>query len=331
VTGPAFLLGLPALREGPLWTTARELGAPVLISANALSRWTVDRQGYRIWTGFDPRALHLVSSHAVALDSAGFVAAHRYRGFPWETDDYLDLAASAPWIWWASQDWCVEPEIAGDEDAVLDRISGTVRLNLRCLNGAKRRGIAHNFVPVIQGWRPEHYLRCLDRMPFALDAPLIGVGSMCRRHVGGPNGILSVLRVLDDTFAGTNTRFHLFGLKSQGIQHAAAHARVASCDSQAYGMAARQDAWKARVTKSDRYVAATMRRWYENQVATMRIPPARVVQADPPVPETRTARSAPEERIAEAYEEMRALHEAGEIEWSQLSSLLAYEMAFLDD
>ncbi len=63
----------------------------------------------------------------------------------------------------------------------------------------------------------------------------------------------------------------------------------------------------------------------------MRIPPARVMQADPPVPETRTARSAPEERIAEAYEEMRALHEAGEIEWSQLSSLLAYEMAFLDD
>ena len=86
---PTFLLGLPALREGALWTTARDLEAPVLISANALSRWTVDGQGHRIWAGFDPRALHLVSSHPVALDSAGFVAAHRYRGFPWETEDLV--------------------------------------------------------------------------------------------------------------------------------------------------------------------------------------------------------------------------------------------------
>ena len=53
MTGPTFLLGLPALREGALWTTARDLDAPVLISANALSRWTIDQRGYRIWPGFD--------------------------------------------------------------------------------------------------------------------------------------------------------------------------------------------------------------------------------------------------------------------------------------
>ncbi len=52
---------------------------------------------------------------------------------------------------------------------------------------------------------------------------------------------------------------------------------------------------------------------------------------DPPVQEAQSPRSALEERIGEAYEEVRALHEAGEIEWSQLSPQLAYEMAFLDD
>ena len=36
-----------------------------------------------------------------------------------------------------------------------------------------------------------------------------GHGSMCRRHVGGPNGILAVLEALDSAFAGTATRFHL--------------------------------------------------------------------------------------------------------------------------
>ena len=117
-------------------------------------------------------------------------------------------------------DWCVEPEIAHDEEAILDRISGTVRLNIQCLNGADRRGIADRFVPVIQGWHPEHYLRCLERMPFALDFPLVGVGSMCRRHVDGEYGILHVLDVLDRAFNGSETRFHLFGLKSQGMSAA---------------------------------------------------------------------------------------------------------------
>jgi hypothetical protein len=91
-----FLLGLSALRDGLLWRAVRQLNAPVLISANALSRWHNDSLGLRRWTGFESRWLALVHSHPVALDSAGFVTAHRYRGFPWQLDDYLDLAASAP-------------------------------------------------------------------------------------------------------------------------------------------------------------------------------------------------------------------------------------------
>jgi hypothetical protein len=216
----------------------------VLVSANALSRWAIDAQGFRLWTGFDGRALRLVHDHPVALDSAGFVAAHRYRGFPWDTEAYLDLAASAPWIWWASQDWCVEPEIARDEDAVLDRISGTVRLN---------------------------------------------------------------------------------------IQHAALHPRVASCDSQAYGVAARHDAWKARVSTSDRYVAGVMRRWYDEQMAVMHAPPTAVICDDAPVSDGAAPMSSFDERLAETYEELRALHEAGDIAWSDVSPIRAYEMAFLDD
>jgi hypothetical protein len=183
----------------------------------------------------------------------------------------------------------------------------------------------------IQGWRPEHYLRCIDRMPFVLDRPLVGIGSMCRRHVCGPNGILRVLDALDNAFAGTSTCFHLFGLKSQGIQHAVTHPRVASCDSQAYGMAARQDARKQHAAKSDRYVAGVMRRWYEQQLATMRTPPPRRLFTDGPAPKHPLPMSAHEERIRDAYEELRALHEAGEVTWSQLSPLLAYEMAFLDE
>jgi len=74
-----------------------------------------------------------------------------------------------------------------------------------------------------------------------------------------------------------------------------------------------------------------MRRWYEQQLATMRTPSSRPVLKDDAVPE-HSARLAPhEERIRDAYEALRALHEADELSWSQLSPQLVYEMAFLDE
>ncbi len=73
-----FLLGLPYLREGPLWQTARRLEAPVLVSANALSLWRRDAVGLRQWSGFDRRMLRLVAEHPVSLDSGGFVASVLY-------------------------------------------------------------------------------------------------------------------------------------------------------------------------------------------------------------------------------------------------------------
>lgn len=129
--------------------------------------------------------------------------------------------------------------MARDNDAVLDRISGTVRLNMLCRRGGERWAIADRFVPVIQGWHPYHYLRCTERMPWVLDYPLVGIGSMCRRHVYGEHGILHMLDVLDRAFSTSTARFHVFGLKSRAIAIASQHPRVASADSQAYRPAER--------------------------------------------------------------------------------------------
>lgn len=272
-----------------------------------------------------------MAHHPVALDSAGFVAASRYRGFPWSTRDYLDLAAAAPWLWWASQDWCVEPEVATDEDAVLNRISGTVRMNMICLRGGERRGITDRFVPVLQGWHPHHYVRCLDRMPWVLDHPLVGIGSLCRRHVHGERGILHVLEVLDRAFDGSKTKWHLFGLKSQAIAIAAQHPRVASADSQAYGVAARQAARKAKTSKSDRILASVMERWYKQQMAGIAAMPPIAATGDWPSPAPTRPTCPIEARVSAAKETLRELHECGEIEWTDLSAQAAYEMAFLED
>jgi len=325
-----FLLGLPALRPGALWQRAQALAAPVLISANALSVWSHDDLQLRRWDRFDGRHLSLVSRHPVALHSAGFVAARLYRGFPWPIDAYLDLAASAPWLWWAASDWCVEPEVADDLGGVFDRLSGTVRLNMLCLNGGERRGIADRFVPTIQGWHPDHYLRCLERMSWVRERPLVGVGSMCRRHLHGEHGILHVLDVLDRAFDGSTAKFHLFGLKGPAIAVAAQHPRVASADSQAYGVAARQEARKSRTSKPDTVVAEVMDGWDREQMVQLAKRPRLLAARDWP-PKLDPSLDPISARVEACRDELRALHEGGEVEWSDLNPIRAYEMAFLDD
>ena len=326
------MLGLPALTDGALWRTVRRIGAPVLVSANALSVWRTDRLGLRRWQGFSRRNLHLVAQHPVMLDSGGFVAAVRYNGWEWTVPQYMALCAAAPWTRFASMDWCVEPEVAHDRDAVWDRISGTVRLNRDCLREARHLGIADRFMPVIQGWQVDDYLRCIDLM-FDLDPfPVVGVGSMCRRQVEGPTGILQVVHELDQALGDSRVKLHLFGLKSQGMAEVRAHPRVFGFDSQAYGVTARQTARKARVSKTDAYLAREMERWYRHQRALLDAPsysfraprvPARAPVADPLDPF--------EARLAQAREELRELHEAGEIEWSDLSPLRLLEWIALDE
>jgi hypothetical protein len=154
---------------------------------------------------------------------------------------------------------------------------------------------------------------------------------MCRRHVNGEHGILHVLDVLDRAFSGSNATYHLFGLKSQAIAIAAQHPRVASADSQAYGVAARQNARKARTSKTDAMLAGTMAHWYRQQMATITAPPPMPLSRDWPTLPPAAPGDAIETRIAAAMEHLRTLHECGEIDWPNLTSQAAYEMAFLDD
>ena len=330
----AFLLGLPYLKEGLLWQTARRLDAPVLVSANALSLWRRDDYGLRRWDGFDRRMLHLVAQHPVSLDSGGFVASVLYRGFPFTVPQYMELCAAAPWQWFASMNMTCKPEIAADEEAVRDRIAGTVRLNHECLREARMRGIADRFMPVIQGHRVEHYLRCLDRMPELTAFPLVGIGSMCRRHVEDDEiGILRVVDELDRAFRGTRCRFHCFGLKTTGMSELRQHPRVASVDSQAWGLSARISARKAGISKSNAYLAGVMERWYAEQRRLLMQPDyAFRSHVDPirfwDLPEPP---SAFEVRLQEAAEEMRELYEGGEIEWGDLRPLRMLEWVFLDE
>lgn len=243
-------LGIPACFS-TFVQVANDLRAPILVSANAFAKHGRLRAPRR----------DLFGDADLALDSAGFVAMVRYGGYPWPTCSYLALVHRLRPTWWAARDFCCEPQIAGDRAAVAERIRLTVVSLAECREQAEQWGVPDP-MPVLQGWRPDDYLRCAEMMG---DLPaLVGVGSVCRRQLGGADGIFAVLRALDRL--PQRVRLHLFGVKGSAVGALAGHPRIASVDSMAWDFAARRERERNGVAScSTSYRAGYMRRWYGAQ------------------------------------------------------------------
>lgn len=315
-----IIIGLPHLNEGPILERARTLQTTALISANGLSRWSAKR-GWREWIGW--RHGQLPNARGLAglcLDSAGFVAASRYGGFPWTIANYVKLAAAYPFRWWASADYCVEPEIAGDREEVVDRLSRTIRANRDCRRLADDFGIADTMMPVIQGRSPTDYERCVDALGGLLrPTGILGVGSMCRRDIHGPEGLIAVIDHLDRILPA-GIRLHAFGVKGTALPFLLPYShRIASIDSQAYGIGARRAALRRGIAKTDALVADHLQQWVGAQRARLaqrplQLPQTRPGPPDPPPADPWVA------AIAQARAEIRDLIETGELDHDELTA-----------
>ncbi|MFJ1256354.1 hypothetical protein [Cupriavidus sp. CuC1] len=232
-------VGIP-LAGGRLVEAARSRSYATLFSANAFSR--VYSRGHERAGHFQSFRLPDHTQFAgldATLDSAGFVAAVRYGDYRWAVEDYFDLVESHPWAWYAAMDYCCEPEIAGNRPLRLLRMAATAQMLGRCNAEAARRGLPPP-MPVLQGWNPADYATCAEWLPL-LDWPdLVGIGSVCRRQVAGPDGILAILGAVDVVLPA-HVRVHLFGVKSAVLDRIAHHPRVASIDSMAWDFHARAE------------------------------------------------------------------------------------------
>lgn len=248
-------VGVPQT-TGYLVRFAAQRRLPVLFSANAFARTNKDGE----FAGFN---LHHASNLPVhldaSLDSSGFVAAVRYGDYRWSPEEYMDLVASRRWTWYASLDYCCEPPVASAPVTRDLRIEATVRNYDRCASLAARRNLPAP-MPVLQGWLPEHYERCARLHGFTEWPALVGLGSVCRRNVAGPDGIAAILERLDHILPA-HVRIHGFGCKGAGLL---AHARLASIDSMAwdYGVRAAH-----RTGRTQAMRARAMLRWFETQSA----------------------------------------------------------------
>jgi hypothetical protein len=234
--------GIPTTQQSFLGV-ARSLESPLLVSANSF--WKTDRFcGYEVlWDIEVP----------LALDSGGFVAMRKYGGYRWSVLDYINLAVMLRPVWWAAQDYCCEPEIAADSAQVTKRIRNTVFT----LGETLARVIHWNQelpgqpavapMPVIQGWKPGDYRTCVKLMEdHVISDPaaalvlgsnewpaLVGVGSVCRRHLTGPDNLYRIVDALEEALP-PHVGFHLFGVKSTALAKLKDRTGIVSADSMAW-------------------------------------------------------------------------------------------------
>jgi hypothetical protein len=265
--------GIPTTQQSFLGV-ARSLESPLLVSVNAF--WKDDRFcGYEVlWDIEVP----------LALDSGGFVAMRRYGGYRWSVQQYIDLAVMLRPVFWAAQDYACEPEIAADSAQVTKRIRNTVFT----LGETLARVIHWNQelpgqpavapMPVIQGWKPQDYRTCVKLMedrvisdpPAALvlgsnEWPaLVGVGSVCRRNLTGPDNLYRIVDALKEALP-PHVGFHLFGVKSTALATLKDRTRIVSADSMAWNYAARREAFAKRIPKTKELLCENMTNWVERQ------------------------------------------------------------------
>lgn len=184
-----------------------------------------------------------------ACDSGGFSELQRHGRWTVTPAEYVARLRRyrdeiGNLVWAAAQDWMCEPIIlrggvagglrfAGTDLTVAEHQARTVA------NFVQLRELAPELpiVPIVQGWTVSDYLRCVDLYAAAgvdlAAAPLVGVGSVCRRQ--GTTDAGRILAALRD--AGLH-RLHGFGFKILGLD-AYGHL-LTSADSMAWSVDARR-------------------------------------------------------------------------------------------
>lgn len=181
-----------------------------------------------------------------ALDSGGFSELSMFGG--WETTPAEYVAAVARYDqeigqleWAAPQDWMCEPVMLEKTGlAIVEHQQRTVANFVELLELWPQFSDHPEppFMPVLQGWRVDDYLRCIELYAAAgvrLDElPVVGVGSVCRRqHTGEIGDILRAIRETDPEMP-----IHGFGVKSRGLRQYGD--LLASADSMAWSFQARK-------------------------------------------------------------------------------------------
>lgn len=172
-----------------------------------------------------------------ALDSGGFTELSMHGRWTTTPDEYVaavrryrDEIGGLDWA--APQDWMCEPVMLAKTGLTVGQHQYKTIVNLLEL-----RSLAPDlpFVPVLQGWELDDYLRCVDAYTdIGIDLTAentVGIGSVCRRQ--SETDIYDICAEL----ARHGIALHGFGVKTGGLRRYGRH--LHSADSMAWSYNAR--------------------------------------------------------------------------------------------
>jgi len=178
-----------------------------------------------------------VASCDWALDSGGFTELSLFGGWRTGVSEYVEAVRRyseeiGRLLWAAPMDWMCEPFMLTKTGLSVDEHQQRTVANYLEL---RDRAPELSYIPVLQGWTSQDYLRCIELYQSAgvnlADAPVVGVGSVCRRQ--STTEIGRIMLMLHQ--AGISA--HGFGVKKAGV---ARYGRLlTSADSMAWSYNAR--------------------------------------------------------------------------------------------
>lgn len=157
-----------------------------------------------------------------ALDSGGFSELSLFGEWRTSPEDYVAAVRRydeeiGRLEWAAPQDWMCEPVMLAKTGLTVAEHQYRTVTNFKRLCDLWGDAFSCPFMPVLQGWNRDDYLRCLDLYAShgvdLTEYPVIGLGSVCRRQATGEIGaVVAALRAVDPGMA-----LHGFGVKKTGL------------------------------------------------------------------------------------------------------------------
>jgi hypothetical protein len=198
----------------PSWLNVCEF--PLFVSRTRLARYVTLPRARGPW----------------ALDSGGFTQLDKRGDWSITPGQYVDEAYRyrdeiGQLSWAAPMDWMCEPRVRARTG-----LSISEHLHRTVDNYLALRVMAPDlpFIPVLQGWQIDDYLRCVDLYADAginlAAQPLVGLGSICRRQA------TSEIGAIVGTLASLGLNLHGFGVKIAGLASYSIY--LASADSMAW-------------------------------------------------------------------------------------------------
>lgn len=196
------------------------------IFISAASLWSRKKEEFR-----HPK---LPAHQKFMLDCGGFSFFDKFEleEYPFDSKQLAHLARDIRPDYVATIDYPCEPELLEQKGwTVEDNIQRTVENAEKCLS----QSIPGDWLPVIQGFRPEQYKHCIDLMEEKdVIRPYMAVGSVCARS--SVKDMSEVIRTVHGYLKkkGYEVDLHFFGLSINALKRSGNYSRIYSTDSTAW-------------------------------------------------------------------------------------------------